>query len=100
MAMNCRDKQVGNIGRITIGHNNRGLGAAWCLAQVQVKDMATGLEAVFTYNDWIPSKGDNRNPILLTATSEEPPETTRYAERAFGMTAYLLARSWKDLQRL
>jgi hypothetical protein len=41
------------IGSITIGHNGKGLLAAWHLAWVEVST-GGGVAAYFPYNDWIP----------------------------------------------
>ena len=71
----CRDKDVGKIDSIVIGHNNKGLGAGWCLSTVEVKNLSSGCSASFIYDNWIPSPDDppadsrNQCSVTLTATA-------------------------------
>lgn len=34
--------ELGRIQTLTIGHNNKGFGAAWCLSRVELENMNTG----------------------------------------------------------
>ncbi len=48
--------QAPNVGvyqSLRIGHNNKGFGAAWHLAKVEVVNTNTGEQAVFPYHNWI-----------------------------------------------
>lgn len=63
----CRDKDVGKIESITIGHNNKGLGAGWCFTMVEVKNLTTSSSACFVYDGWIPTEPQKHNTVTLNA---------------------------------
>ncbi|GLC54185.1 hypothetical protein PLESTB_000832700 [Pleodorina starrii] len=48
---------LGRIQALTIGHNNKGFGAAWCLSRVELENMNTGERYVFNFNNaWLDTK--------------------------------------------
>lgn len=47
---------VGQMQRLRIGHDNRGLGAAWHLSRVEITNLLTGEAATFVCNRWLDSK--------------------------------------------
>ena len=44
---------LGDIKKITIGHDNKGAGAGWYLNNVQITNTTTGQKWFFTVNRWI-----------------------------------------------
>lgn len=38
--------------QIEIGHDNKGMGAAWHLDRVTVDDVSAGISYTFAYNNW------------------------------------------------
>ncbi|GIL93968.1 hypothetical protein Vretimale_245, partial [Volvox reticuliferus] len=49
--------ELGRIQALTIGHNNKGFGAAWCLSRVELENMNTGERYIFNFNNaWLDTK--------------------------------------------
>ena len=62
---------VGKISEFEIGHNNRGIGAAWHLQHVEVENLKTGEKALFLCNQWFDkTHGDNLTTRTLLPGSQ------------------------------
>ncbi|CAG9464667.1 unnamed protein product [Pedinophyceae sp. YPF-701] len=53
---------VGEMQKLTIGHDNRGLASAWHLSHVEVDDLTTGQRCMFFYGGWL----DKTNGLQVT----------------------------------
>ncbi|KAG2501257.1 hypothetical protein HYH03_001064 [Edaphochlamys debaryana] len=58
---------LGIIQTLTIGHNNKGFGAAWCLSRVELENMNTGDRYIFDFdNAWLDTKNGTSRTMAPT----------------------------------
>ena len=53
-------KALGDLERLKIGHDAKGLGSSWYLAKVEVEHMCHGKKWVFTAERWLDKHKDDR----------------------------------------
>ncbi|MBQ7081311.1 MAG: hypothetical protein IJM92_16960 [Fibrobacter sp.] len=68
---------LGDIKKITIGHDNKGAGAGWYLNNVQITNTTTGQKWFFTVNRWIAKdEADRKLYVTMAPTSVTPGNTS------------------------
>ena len=66
----CAD--VGLINKLRVGHDNKGLGAAWFLEKVKIRNERSGQEWIFLSGKWFDaSSGDGQIVRELTPSMED-----------------------------
>jgi hypothetical protein len=64
---------LGDIKKITIGHDDKGAGSGWYVNSVQITNTATGKQWYFALNRWLAKdEGDKKIKVTVAPTSVTP----------------------------